>query len=130
MSIDPSSSKPVFQQIAGHVQHLVASGVFRVGELIPSVRSLALELRVNPNTVQRAYQTLEAEGLIEARKGIGMVVTKNAATSARGRSRASVLESFRQGIRAGRAAAMSGQHLREAFDEALSDDESEARTAS
>ena len=59
MSIDPASSTPVFQQIAEHVQRLVAAGVFRSGELIPSVRVMALELRVNPNTVQRAYQTYD-----------------------------------------------------------------------
>jgi GntR family transcriptional regulator len=129
MSIDTTSSTPVFQQIAGHVQRLVAAGVFRPGELIPSVRALALELRVNPNTVQRAYQTLESNGLVEAKKGIGMVVTDNGATSAKGRSRAAVLDSFREGIRAGRAAAMSGDHIRDAFEEALGDTDSKVRTS-
>ena len=75
MSIDPSSATPVFQQIVDYLQRLIASGVYRPGELIPSVRALALELRVNPNTVQRAYQALERDAVVTARKGVGMVVT-------------------------------------------------------
>lgn len=126
MSIDPASSTPVFQQIVDHLQRLIASGVFRPGELIPSVRSLALELRVNPNTVQRAYQALERDGVVAARKGVGMVVTDGAAASARDHAHASVLDSFRSGIRSGRAAAMSDHHIRNTFQQALIEPDSES----
>ena len=128
MSIDPASSTPVFQQIAEHVQRLLACGVFRPGELIPSVRVMALELKVNPNTVQRAYQNLETGGLVEVRKGIGMVVTNHGATTAKGRSRAVVQDAFRRGIRAGRAAAMPPEHIRDTFDDVMhaSDEETKA----
>ncbi len=129
MSIDPASPTPVFQQIAEHVQRLVAAGVFRAGELIPSVRVMALELRVNPNTVQRAYQTLEADGLVEVRKGIGMVVTNNGATTAKGRSLAAVQDAFRRGIRTGRAAAMPSEHIRDSFDEAMRDHDEETNAS-
>jgi len=125
MSIDPASSTPVFQQIAEHVQRLLASGVFRPGELIPSVRVMALELRVNPNTVQRAYQTLESQGLVVGRKGVGMVVTDDGAAAAKGCSQAVVRDAFSRGIQAGRAAAMPPAHIRDTFDEAMRDHEQE-----
>jgi len=129
MSIDPASPTPVFQQIAEHVQRLVAAGVFRPGELSPSVRAMALELQVNPNTVQRAYQTLEADGLVAGRKGIGMVVTNDGATTARGRSLRVVRNTFRQGIRAGRAAAIPPEHIRDSFDEAMRDHDEETKAS-
>jgi len=126
MSIDPSSATPVFRQIVDHVQRLIASGVYRPGELIPSVRGLAMELRVNPNTVQRAYQALERAGVVAARKGVGMAVTDGAAASARGRARESVLTSFRMGVRSGRAASLSDGQIRDTFHDALHEPDQEA----
>ncbi|MFT3683782.1 MAG: ATP-binding cassette domain-containing protein [Phycisphaerales bacterium] len=66
MRIDPSSSTPAFLQIAEWVRAGVASGVYRAGDLVPSIRETALRFVVNPNTVKRAYEELEREGLIVA----------------------------------------------------------------
>ncbi len=118
MSLDPSSTVPIFRQIAAHIRRAVAAGLYRPGETIPSTRNLALELTVNPNTVQRAYEQLEREGLVEARKGLGMFVTKNGATSARRQSEAAVYDAFDRGIRAGRAANMPVKGIRGAFERA------------
>ena len=126
MTIDSASPTPVFQQIAEHVQRLIAAGVVRSGELIPSVRTLALELCVNPNTVQRAYQTLEADGFVEARKGIGMVVRSNGAKLAKGRSQAAVFDSFNRGVQVAQAAAMSNEDIRRTFDRAMRKTKSKA----
>ena len=82
MAIDPHSSVPVYSQIVEHIRRAVAAGVYRPGEAIPSLRALAVELTVNPNTVQRAFEALEREGSIQARKGLGMFVTENGAASA------------------------------------------------
>ncbi len=82
---------------------------------------MALDLTVNPNTVQRAYEELEREGLIEPRRGVGMIVTTNGATSARDKSEEAVYAAFGQGVRAGRAANMSGKRIRSTFDRAFKD---------
>jgi len=110
---------PIYQQIAAHIRRAVSAGVFRPGEPVPSLRALALELTVNPNTVQRAYEELEREGLIQARKGLGMFVTEEGAASARRASEAAVRASFRQGVHAAQAARLSREHIRAAFEAAL-----------
>src|SRR3954453_18582463 len=83
MRIEADSPVPIFQQIADGIRAAVAAGVYRPGDLIPSVRAQAMSLVVNPNTVQRAYEQLEREGLIESRKGTGMVVAHDATIAAR-----------------------------------------------
>jgi DNA-binding transcriptional regulator YhcF (GntR family) len=85
MPVDPNSPVPIYQQIADHVRRAVAAGVHRPGEPIPSLRALAVELVVNPNTVQRAFEELEREGLVQARKGLGMFVTEDGVAAARSR---------------------------------------------
>lgn len=120
MRLDPNSSVPLFQQIAAYIRGAVAAGLHRPGEPVPSVRVLALDLTVNPNTVQRAYETLEREGLIESRKGLGMYVTRNGADSARRQTESAVRQSFDRAIREGRSANMSATDLQATFDTALS----------
>ena len=128
MSIDSNSPVPIYQQIGDYIRRAIAAGVYRPGEMTPSLRALALELTVNPNTVQRAYEQLEREGLIQARKGVGMVVTENGARSAQDKSAAAVYSAFDQGIRAGRAANMPPHRIRSAFDKAWTDVGAEARS--
>src|SRR5271154_3548425 len=82
MQIEPSSSIPVFRQIAEGVRSAVAAGVYRPGDLIPSIRAQAIALVGNPNTVQRAYEELEREGLIIGKKGTGMIVSPDSKIAA------------------------------------------------
>ena len=74
MQIDNKDHKPVFKQIADELRSRIRKGVHRPGESLPSLRGLAADIRVNPNTVQRAYELLEREGVIETRRGIGVFV--------------------------------------------------------
>ena len=62
--IDPLSRTPVYEQIIEQVQRLITAGVLRPGDQIPSVRGLSLTLRINPNTIQKAYSELDGAGLI------------------------------------------------------------------
>jgi GntR family transcriptional regulator len=121
ISINPNSHVPIYQQIVDHIRRSVAAGVYRPGEPIPSLRQLALDLVVNPNTVQRAYEQLEREGLIQARRGLGMFVTENGAVSALTESQAAVYSAFTDGIRAGKAAKMAAQRIRTTFNRAWDD---------
>ncbi len=72
--IQPSSVEPIYRQIAQQLRRLIAGGRLPQGEQIPSVRDVAVRHAINPMTVSRAYAQLEAEGLLERRRGKGMVV--------------------------------------------------------
>jgi GntR family transcriptional regulator len=76
--IGSDSTVPIYEQIIGQVVGVVASGGLKPGELLPSVREMAGLLLVNPNTVARAYGELERAGLVESRRGTGMLITPDA----------------------------------------------------
>jgi GntR family transcriptional regulator len=73
-NIDSRSPTPLYAQIASRVRVAIASGELATGEALPSVRSLATQLRVNPATVVQAYRDLESEGLVSTRHGAGTFV--------------------------------------------------------
>ncbi len=76
--IDYSSRKPIYEQIIGRFQDLILKGVLEKNAAMPSVRSLAMELSINPNTIQRAYAELERDGWIYSVRGKGSFVAAGA----------------------------------------------------
>lgn len=74
ISLDMQSRIPIYEQIANGISRLCLTGVLMSDEKLPSVRSLAIELGINPNTVQKAYQQLERNGLIYSVEGRGSFV--------------------------------------------------------
>lgn len=119
MKIDPRSHIPIFVQIADGIRAAVAAGLYRPGEALPSLRALAVDTQVNPNTVQRAYDELEREGLVYVQRGRGLFVADQGAASAQQWTRQAVRRAFDGGIRAGLAAGMGEQPLRDMFGEAI-----------
>ena len=77
IDIDRQARKPVYEQLLEQFERLILTGVLRPGDQLPSVRSLSLELSVNPNTVQRAFQELEKEGLVYSARTSGRFVTED-----------------------------------------------------
>src|SRR5512147_2320690 len=77
LRIDPTLPVPIWSQIEDGMRHLVASGALRPGDTVPSVRDLAREQRINPNTVAKAYQRLVDAGVLETRRGFGTFVAKD-----------------------------------------------------
>ena len=78
MFIDSMSRQPVYEQIVDQVEQMILSGLMRPGEQLPSVRSLSLELSINPNTLQKAYAELDGRGIIYTLPGRGGFVSQNA----------------------------------------------------
>ncbi|MEX0937828.1 MAG: GntR family transcriptional regulator [Pirellulales bacterium] len=78
IQVNAVNGVPVYDQIARQVMFSVAAGAIATGDLIPSVRELAKELAVNPNTVARAYRELQAQEIVETVPGIGLVVRSGA----------------------------------------------------
>jgi len=74
--VDPAGAEPVFQQIVSCVKRAVATGRLAADDRLPSVRDLARELVINPNTIAKAYQALEAEGVTYSRRGAGTFVAR------------------------------------------------------
>ena len=74
--VDPQSGEPIFEQIAFQVKGAVARGELAAGDRLPSVRQLAKELTVNPNTVVRSYELLERDGVIVRRHGAGCFISE------------------------------------------------------
>lgn len=74
LTVDPRSGVPIYLQIIEQVKRSVALGVLGGGEQLPTVKQLALDLTVNPNTISRAYRELEREGVIETSVGRGSFV--------------------------------------------------------
>ena len=108
--------RPAYRQIADEVQRLVSVGVLKPGDGLPATRQLAAELKLNANTVQHAYRTLVAEGVIEMRRGLGAFVAaaprepkQRPAVLARQIAERALREAFRHGLLA--------SDLRKALDE-------------
>ena len=77
ISVDYKDRTPIYEQIIANIEHLIALGVLKQDEKLPSVRNLAIELSINPNTIQKAYTVLEAKKVIYTVKGIGNFVSKD-----------------------------------------------------
>ncbi len=76
IKLDYKSGSPIHEQITNGIKELIISGALSPDEKLPSVRELSVSLTVNPNTVQRSYKTLEAEGIIYSVQGKGNFVAK------------------------------------------------------
>jgi GntR family transcriptional regulator len=80
ITIEASGFIPIYEQIKKGIKGEISLGVLKANEALPSIRDLAAELVVNPNTVARAYRELELEGLIYTRKGRASFVSENSAS--------------------------------------------------
>jgi DNA-binding transcriptional regulator YhcF (GntR family) len=84
LQIDFKSGKPVYLQLVDQVRYAAAAGGLRPGEPLPSIRPLAEELRVNRNTIAKAYAELESQGIIETLPGKGCFLKENGSPFTRG----------------------------------------------
>ena len=91
-AINYRDSRPIYEQIKDELRKMIISGVFAPDEKLPSVRELAQQLAINPNTIQRAYRELEAEGYICSVPGRGSFVRERSDAAAARRRQ--LLEQF------------------------------------
>ena len=71
LNLDYRDARPIYEQVRDNLRRLMVSGAIQEGEKLPSVRSLASNLAINPNTIQRAYESLETEGYVYSIPGMG-----------------------------------------------------------
>lgn len=75
--LDPKTGIPFYRQVIDQIKFGIAAGKLKVGEQLPTVRSLAVELKVNLNTVAKAYKELEIQNILETQQGTGTFVNAN-----------------------------------------------------
>ena len=76
ITINVTDGVPIYRQIVNQVKYLVASGLLQPGEELPPIRTLALQLKVTPNTIVKAYDELEISGVVHKRRGSGTFVSE------------------------------------------------------
>ncbi|RSL16473.1 GntR family transcriptional regulator [Edaphobacter aggregans] len=75
--LDPRSGVPVYRQLIDQVQAAIATGAVSVGDQLPTVRRVAVDLAINPNTVVRAYREMEVRGILDTQQGSGTFISAN-----------------------------------------------------
>ncbi len=120
LRIDPDSAVPIYLQIVHSIKHHVATGKLKPGEQLPTVRELATILRINPNTVARAYDQLDGDNVITTQQGRGTYVRERPDEAHLTRVRQEQLKAMVDAV-VGKALSMgySVEQVRDAFDEQL-----------
>jgi len=83
LRLNPSTGTPLYLQLVERLKHAIATGAIKAGDQLPSVRKMAEELLINPNTVVRAYRDLEHEGILDLRHGSGVFVRDSVVSRSR-----------------------------------------------
>jgi GntR family transcriptional regulator len=83
IKVDSTDGVPLYLQIAQEIKHSIAVGSVQAGDQLPSVRDIATQITVNPNTVAKAYRELESRGIVETRRGTGTFVSDETQTFSR-----------------------------------------------
>jgi len=92
IEINLADGVPLYRQIVNQIRYMVASGALQVGDELPPIRTLALQLRVTPNTVVKAYGELEAAGVVRKRHGSGTFVSDGGPSRLANRERRRIIE--------------------------------------
>jgi GntR family transcriptional regulator len=92
--VNPSDPTPLYAQLARAIQFAIATGKLRIGEQLPTVRQLAVDLRINANTVAKVYAELERTGILETQRGVGTFVCARHFEARESRSRENHLHDF------------------------------------
>ena len=121
LTVDPRSGVPIYLQIIEQIKRSVALGVLAPGEQLPTVKQLALDLTINPNTVARAYRELERDEVIETAVGRGSFVRSNGtAQNARAAASDVAAEALAQAVREAKSVGLAPSQIRALFETAVS----------
>jgi GntR family transcriptional regulator len=119
IKVDPTSFIPIYEQIKKEMKGRITQGKLKALEPLPSIRDLATDLIINPNTVARAYRELENEGFIYSRKGKGCYVADNSSTLVEKERRILLAGIFDQAIEEAKRYNLSGEEISRLFEQRL-----------
>lgn len=109
----------VYVQIENQIQFAIASGKFAAGDYLPSVREMSEMLSVNPNTITKAYRDLELMGLVDTRRGVGVMVTTEAPALCRDKGRRLVLDHLREAVAESLACGLAATEVKKIVSDAI-----------
>jgi len=118
-SIDESNGVAIYEQIVRQVTFAIADETLKVGQMLPSVRALSIELAINPNTVARAYQDLLADGIVETLRGRGLVVCSGSLKRCRDQRRSMIAERLKSALTEALHGGLEADDIREIVDKQL-----------
>lgn len=126
IQVDYESGVPIYAQIMEQIKHMVATGRLKPGDQLPTIRQLAVDLRVNPNTVVHAYHELDSQGVISSQQGRGTFIAAHPdegrlAEMRRDRLRAIMAGALLEALSLG----YKGEEIRTAFENQLEEWEEE-----
>nr|WP_211233533.1 GntR family transcriptional regulator [Thermicanus aegyptius] len=119
LNIDAKSNLPIFEQIVWQIKILCLKGVLKPDDKLPSVRQLSAMLIVNPNTVSKAYQELERQGIIETRQGKGTFISSRQNVVPDGKQKEIVLRNLQKAIIDAFYVGLSKEDIHQFVDEQL-----------
>ncbi|HLY32818.1 MAG TPA: GntR family transcriptional regulator [Ktedonobacterales bacterium] len=119
LDVKPHSGVPIYVQVVQQITHAMEVGALQTGDQLPTVRQLASELTIAPNTIVKAYDELARLGLIESRQGVGTVVTANLNGALRQHQIEALFERMRALVRDAANLGVSEQELSERFEAEL-----------
>jgi GntR family transcriptional regulator len=119
LTVDPRSGVPIYLQIIEQIKRSVALGVLQAGEQLPTVKQLAIDLTVNPNTVARAYRELEREEVIETAPGRGSFIRANGVTESPRVAAEIGRDALDVALREGKSVGLAREELQRLFEAAL-----------
>ena len=122
VSIDYQDRRPIYEQIISYYEMLIIKGVLQPDEKIPSIRQMAQELSINPNTIQKAYASLEKDGYIYTVKGRGNFVSGNYSSLAE-QKRSLWKEGLKASLKEGKEIGVSRQSCLMLIDEVYGGDD-------
>lgn len=119
LDVNPRSGVPIYVQLVQQITHALEIGILHTGDQLPTVRQLASELTIAPNTIVKAYDELARLGLIESRQGVGTLVTANMQGVLHQHQIEVLFEQMTALVRDAANLAISEQELRNHFERAL-----------
>jgi len=119
--ISPTSGVPIYRQIVDQVHAMVAGGLLREGDLLPSVRNVAFGASVNPMTVSKAYSRLETEGVVRRVRGLGMEVLPPSQNGSVEQRKQQFRDTIEPALHRARQLGLSQKQIREVISSLLQD---------
>jgi GntR family transcriptional regulator len=114
--LSPADPRPIYVQIMDEIRRGIATGVWQADQALPSIRQLAVDIRVHPNTVQQAYRELEREGTVYVQRGEGTFVAQKKNTEARRERRRLADAVADRALRDGYRHGLTFEEVRDALD--------------
>jgi GntR family transcriptional regulator len=122
--VNPNSGVPIYRQIVDQVHALLAGGLLREGDLLPSVRQVAMKASVNPMTVSKAYSRLESEGVVRRVRGLGMEILAPSQNGSLDQRKQQFRETIEPALHRARQLGLNQRQIREVISSLLQDSQS------